>query len=295
MPDTVARRLLRLLPRVGLQVTDVRPGTVLLTRLHRRGRPRRFVVRDVAPGTVLVTEPGVARKHRHEQDGRLATYLVESLVAHVLATYRVDVVIDVGANTGQYGRALRRAGYRGRIVSFEPVAGTFEELRRHAERDPDWTVHRMALGREDGSLAMNVVPGTLSSALPPTDFGARRYERLQAATVEHVPVRRLDGLLDELLTGLPTPRPYLKLDTQGYDLEAFAGLGERAAEFVGMQSEVACLQIYDGMPRLPEALAAYEAAGFEVAGFHPVSRERRTARVLEFDCVMVRAAALTGG
>lgn len=68
----------------------------------------------------------------------------------------------------------------------------------------------------------------------------------------------------------------------------FAGLGERVADFVGLQSEVALLQIYEGMPRMPEALAAYEAAGFEITALYPVSRDRRTARVLEFDCVMVR-------
>ena len=91
---------------------------------------------------------------------------------------------------------------------------------------------------------------------------------------------------------MPEPRPYLKLDTQCYDLEAFAGLGDRTRDFVGMQSEVALLQIYDGMPRMPEALQVYEAAGFEITGLFPVSRQSRTARVLEFDCVMVRADSL---
>ena len=59
-----------------------------------------------------------------------------------------------------------------------------------------------------------------------------------------------------------------------------------------MQAELALMTIYEGMPRLPGALADYEAAGFEVTALYPVSRERRTARVLEFDCVMVRAGAL---
>jgi hypothetical protein len=62
-------------------------------------------------------------------------------------------------------------------------------------------------------------------------------------------------------------------------------------EFVGMQSEVALMRIYEGMPRLPEALALYEDSGFEVTALYPVSRESDTARVLEFDCVMVRAGA----
>ncbi|MDP9394592.1 MAG: FkbM family methyltransferase [Actinomycetota bacterium] len=107
-----------------------------------------------------------------------------------------------------------------------------------------------------------------------------------------VPLRRLDSILDDVIAHVPEPRPYLKLDTQGFDLTAFAGLGDRSKEFVAMQSEVAFLRIYEGMPRMPEALAVYEAAGFEVAGLYPISRERRTARVLEFDCIMVRAEAV---
>ena len=292
MADTLARRLLRQLPRLGLQVTDVRPGTVLVTRLRKGQKAKKITTRQVSPGTTLVTEPAVVGRHRHEQDKALSSYLMTHLVMHVFGRYGVNVVLDVGANKGQYARSLRRAGYKGRIISFEPVAETFEELQRAASDDPAWTVHQVALGREDGSVEMNVVPGTLSSMLPPTDFGAKRYERLKAADVQQVPVRRLDGILDELLGGAPDPRPYLKLDTQGFDLEAFVGLGKRAEDFVGMQSEVAFLQIYEGMPRFPESLATYEAAGFEVAGLHPVSRERRTARVLEFDCVMVRADAL---
>ena len=52
------------------------------------------------------------------------------------------------------------------------------------------------------------------------------------------------------------------------------------------------MQIYEGMPRLPEALAVYEKAGLEVSAFYPVTRHARTGRVLEFDCVMVRADAV---
>ena len=206
--------------------------------------------------------------------------------------YGVNCVIDVGAHEGEYAKRLRAGGYEGRIVSFEPVPRAFAELEREAADDPDWSVHQRALGREDGTTSMNVVPGTLSSLRPPTDFGARRYRRLQDPEPVEVEVRRLDGMLDELLEGLEEPRPYLKLDTQGFDLDVFTGAGDRIAEFVGMQSELPLMQIYEGMPRLPEALPVYEAAGFDVAAMYPVSRQGKTGRVLEFDCVMVRGSVL---
>ena len=93
--------------------------------------------------------------------------------------YGVNCVIDVGAHEGEYAKRLRAGGYTGRIVSFEPVPRAFAELEQAAAGDPDWHVHAVALGREDGTTTMNVVPGTLSSILPATKFGAGRYPRLQ--------------------------------------------------------------------------------------------------------------------
>jgi FkbM family methyltransferase len=259
------RRTLDVLRAVGLDAVRVEPGSILLSR---RGGDWQAV------------------------DRAFAHYLVHRHVAGILALYRVNVVIDVGANRGQYARGLREAGYRGHIASFEPVPADFERLAAAARRDERWSVHPYALGSEDGLTEINAVPGTLSSLLAPTSFGESRYEQLRERRSVRVPVRRLDGLLDEVLAPVSDPRPYLKLDTQGYDLEAFAGLGGRVDSFVGMQSELALMRIYEGMPRLPEALATYEAAGFRVTGVYAVSRQSRTARVLEFDCVMVRPGAL---
>jgi hypothetical protein len=139
---------------------------------------------------------------------------------------------------------------------------------------------------------MHVVHGTLSSLRPATKFGRGRYPRLQEPEEVEVEVRRLDRVLDETFDGLDGRRPFLKLDTQGFDLDVFAGAGDSIERFVGLQSELALMEIYKGMPRMQESLAAYEKAGFEIAGLYPVSRQTRTARVLEYDCVMVRASVL---
>ena len=79
-------------------------------------------------------------------------------------------------------------------------------------------------------------------------------------------VRRADG---------GRPRVFLKMDTQGFDLEVFGGLGEWQQDVVGLQSEVALLLIYEGMPRMREALDVYEAAGYEISGLYPVTRRAR--------------------
>ncbi len=280
-----SERLIGFLPRLGLRAVRVLPGGVLVSRRAA------FRVRPLDPDAALVIRRRSRRRHWYEREKALTSYAVGEHVAAILDHYRVNLVIDVGANRGQYAKRLRRAGYRGRIASFEPVPDVFERLRAAAAKDPRWSVHPFALGSEETQTRMHVVPGTLSSVLAPTDFGAQRYAQLREPAAQPIRVRRLDAVLDELTAGLQAPRVYLKLDTQGYDVEVFRGAGARVREFVGMQSEVALMRIYEGMPRLPEALALYEESGFEVTALYPVSRETATARVLEFDCVMVRAEA----
>lgn len=246
----------------------------------------------LAPGAMLLVRPEVARANWPAVEKGLTRYAAAEHVASLLAMYGVDCVLDVGANRGQYGLALRRAGYTGHIVSFEPVADVFDELRATAARDGRWTAYPYALGREDGTTTINVVPGTLSSVLAPTRFGRKRYARLREPVTSEVPLHRLETILDDVLPApAGTLRPYLKLDTQGYDLEVFAGLGDRVEDVVAMQAELSLLQIYEGMPDLAEALEAYREAGFDITALYPVSRQSTTARVLEFDCVLVRAGS----
>jgi FkbM family methyltransferase len=219
--------------------------------------------------------------------------LADEHIAWILRELEINCVLDVGANRGQYATGLRRAGYAGRIVSFEPIAEVADELERHAADDPDWHVVRVALGDADTSSPMMVAGGLrqMSSLREPSDFGRDWSPHLDTGVHEDVLVRRLDGLLDGLIADLDEPRLYLKLDTQGHDLAAFAGAGARIADVLGMQSEVACVPIYDGVPRLPEQIEVYESAGFELTGMYPVTIDRDSLRVIEFDAVMIRPGA----
>jgi FkbM family methyltransferase len=225
-------------------------------------------------------------------------HLAPRHAAWLLRKYKVDCVLDVGANKGQYAKELRKNGYTGDIVSFEPVPRFVKALEKAAARDDRWTVRQLALGRSEGTVPIHV-QRTFSSLLPSSEYGKNRFSVLREhADVDQVdvPLRRLDVILDELLEptrarGIENPRVFLKMDTQGFDLEVFGGLGDRAADIVGLQSEVALLLIYESMPRMPESVATYEAAGFEITGLYPVTREP-DGRVIEYDCLMVRASAL---
>ncbi len=82
-----------------------------------------------------------------------------------LESRQVDVVLDVGANSGQYAKALRRVGFKRHIVSFEPLSGTFSLLESKASKDPLWDCRQYALGDVDGTISINIA-GNAAQAVP---------------------------------------------------------------------------------------------------------------------------------
>jgi FkbM family methyltransferase len=206
----------------------------------------------------------------------------------VLTKLSIDCVFDVGANRGQYGNDLRDIGYKGWIVSFEPVRSTFEDLSRVAARRPPWKVFQYALGAENGQAEINVVESDiLASFLAP--LGPTKTHPTNRVTGrETVQVRRLDSILDDCMKGITSRHLYLKLDTQGFDLEVLRGAGGILASFLGAQTEISFVPIYHGMPRYNESLRHFEARGFNVVDFMPVSRAVDDLLMIEMDCILAR-------
>jgi hypothetical protein len=124
--------------------------------------------------------------------------------------------------------------------------------------------------------------------LKPTDEATRFRANTQIVRVDKVPVRRLQSVIDEILAARSDARLFLKMDTQGYDLQVLRGAGARIEAIRGLQTELAARPTYAGMPTLHEALAELDGLGFALTGIFPVARELDHLRVIELDCVMCR-------
>lgn len=224
----------------------------------------------------------------------LEPLLLQHHLGYLLKQFEVNCVLDIGANEGQYGLALRRLGYEGYIISFEPIRELYEKLQALSSNDSKWSVYQFALGSRDFSTQIQVTDSKVFSSLLKTNtYAEERFGKsVQVNRVEEVEVRRLDAVLGVVIRQIRNPRIFLKMDTQGYDLEVFSGLGEQVKRIVGLQSEVSVIPIYEGTPTMIEALMLYESHGFEITGFFPITKDNKTSRVIEYDCVMVRVAVL---
>ena len=201
----------------------------------------------------------------------------------------VDCVLDVEANLGQYRDFLRdEVRYSGRIVSFKPIPEHAAAMRQRATGDASWEVHGIALGAQPGTASFNIMAGTeFSSFLRPTDKevnifqGANEVER----SIE-VELSTVDAMLPQLRGAGAMQSVYLKMDTQGFDLDVLRGAAASLNKIPALQTEASVRQIYDGAPHFSEAIQTIEALNFSLSGIFP-NNDGHFPLLVEIDCVFV--------
>ena len=227
----------------------------------------------------------INRKKYHHFD--VATHL-----AYLLKKLEINLVLDVGANVGQYGSELRRIGYQGLIFSFEPVKQAYSDLCDLAQNDKLWKSFNFALGSTEETLRINVTTATnLSSFFTPNEYAHESFQsQTPVVEVQNVEVHRLDNLQPLIASSIQSPRILLKMDTQGFDIQVMKGAFGCLNDIMAVQSELSVLPLYENMPNYLDALSLYKEYGFEVTGIYPISRDRENLVVMEFDGFLVKKA-----
>jgi FkbM family methyltransferase len=216
-------------------------------------------------------------------------------INRVFAKYSIDCVIDVGANTGQYGIFLRELGFRGWIISFEPVASVFQELASVARKDNKWLCYNHALGEANDKREINVYKNTVfSSFLDTNSYSKKIWRSLDKASREVVEVKTLDHIIQGIKEKTLSQRFYLKLDTQGYDRSVLEGSIKSLQSVCALQLELSLIPIYENMVDPYHFLSELQDQNFLISGMYPINRDENLA-VIEYDCVLVRAASSASG
>ena len=197
----------------------------------------------------------------------------------------VDLVLDVGANRGQYARSLREMGYSGRIHSFEPIKAVYDELSSGASPDAKWDVSNFAVGSAPGSADINVSRNTVYSSIhSSTPMIADFSYKSAVVRVETVQVITLDQFVKTDAKAI-----FLKIDTQGYEREVLMGARDLVSRCVGLQLELPVEHLYNNVWSFNDALAFVSDLGFVPAQFRMVNPlHDDKAAGIEFDCIFRR-------
>lgn len=210
-------------------------------------------------------------------------------LTRVMDARGIDAVLDVGANVGQYAALLRSGGYRGRIVSVEPLRDAFAELSRRSAKDSSWQCINSAVGAEPGSTVINVSANSYSSSLREMTSAhtSAAPDSIMVGT-EPVRVRTVRDLLGE--AAIDPARTLLKVDTQGFEVEVLDGAGDLLRDFAAVQLELSSVELYEGQQLFLPLASRLVDAGFDVWSLDPGISDAE-GRLLQCDVLFVRAVS----
>lgn len=205
-----------------------------------------------------------------------------------LKHFNIDLVMDVGANIGQFGEDLRLSGYRGKIVSYEPLPDAYAELSQKVALDPSWDLYkRSAIGAFNGEIGINVAQNSASSSiLPMLD------KHLQAAPYSayinkiDVPITRLDDTLGEDFHR--SVAPFLKIDTQGYEWDVLDGATGAMQNCRGVLMELSFVPLYEGQHLWIDMIDRLEKSGFSLWALQPGFTDIESGQMLQADGIFFR-------
>jgi FkbM family methyltransferase len=195
-------------------------------------------------------------------------YRVAAAVEHTAALrgLRLNTIIDIGANTGQFALVARQCHPEARVFAFEPLASAADVFATVFRNDPRVALHRVAIGPDAGVASMNVsARPDSSSLLPITELQERVFAGTHHAGKETVRVARLTECLSREALVAPV---LLKLDVQGFELAALHGCSDLLDAVDHLYVEASFVELYAAQALVDDIIRFVQAQAFGLRGVY---------------------------
>ncbi len=207
----------------------------------------------------------------------------------IMATLNIEVVLDVGANIGQFGSMLRSSGYPNQIISFEPVSSSYDSLENISKSDDLWTCFNFGLGAENQEMDIFITQNKVSSSLLEPEQNLRTIEEsTEVVESEKILVKTLDSIFQEM--NLQGKNIFLKMDVQGYEQNVLMGASQSLSQISALQMEMPLIKTYKGSHNFYELDAFVRDKNFELIGLDDGFYDPKTGYLLEVDGIYQNAS-----
>jgi len=178
----------------------------------------------------------------------------------------IRLVVDIGANRGQFALVARNEYPRAQIISFEPLAGPAAIFQKVFLRDERVRLVQAAIGPEQGDVSIHIsARDDSSSLLPISNLQSETFLGTEEVGTAMIPV----GPLDSFVTAEELASPaVLKLDVQGYEYQALQGCESLLRRFVYVYCECSFVELYSGQKLAADVMAWLAARGFRLQGMY---------------------------
>lgn len=227
------------------------------------------------------------RKLLHQVGFDIRNYTISNygITKKILDYHQINLVLDVGANKGQYYNFLRTVGYSGKIISFEPLSEAHSYLEKISKKDPLWEIApRTAIGNEEGEISINIAGNSASSSLLPM-LDRHRNAAPESAYIgsETVKITRLDSICPSYIN--QDSQIFLKIDVQGYEQKVLEGAKGILSQVKGIQLEVSFVPLYEGELLFRDMLNYMDHLGYSLAYLNPGLFDSNTVQLLQADAI----------
>lgn len=220
--------------------------------------------------------------HRYSAD-----YFPELKRIKVIEKGNINLVLDVGASEGFYGEELRETGYKERIISFEPLADSFQSLKQRSAGDDKWDCYNIALGETNSEMEMSVSGRiTSSSLLPMTEAHINAMSCSATVSKELIQIRTLNSFLGNEISAMESI--YLKIDVQGFEMFVLKGADKIFDQVQAIELELSLTPLYHGGPLFMDMIKNMEVLGFMMVSLTPVFSDPQTDQLLQVDGIFKR-------
>jgi FkbM family methyltransferase len=198
-----------------------------------------------------------------------------------LRTISPNLIVDVGANRGQFSLAARECHPDAHIVAFEPLRAPARRYARLFAGDRFVTFHRFALSTDRGNADMHVARDDDSSSL--LKFSESHTENFAGIeevgreTVRTAPLTDFIG--EDDLKGANL----LKIDVQGAELSVLKSAAPLLKRFDWICVEASFLPFYCGQPLANEVISFLEQHEFMLSGMFNVTFAPHSDLVVQSD------------
>lgn len=204
-----------------------------------------------------------------------------------LKAFGINKIVDVGANTGQFAKEMRDHGFRGEIISFEPLSEAFKDLQKKAAKDHKWVIRNMAIGDSDGEITINVSKNSQSSSiLEMLPSHLKSAPESLYINTEKVQIRRIDTILPDFYkTG---DSILLKIDTQGYEKKVLDGAETSLSKIIGIKLEMSLIPLYRDEVLFWDMVKFVENKGYKLYSLENTHFDPKNGQLLQVDGIFYK-------
>lgn len=204
----------------------------------------------------------------------------------IISDCKINILLDVGANIGQYALKMRNLGYTNKIISFEPLNGAFEFLKKSAKGDKNWIVNNYGLGDVDSTSVINISGSSDSSSilemLPSLSDSVPGLKYIGKQEIE---IKKLDTIFNSFVKSEDCVM--LKIDTQGFEKNVLDGAIQSLKQIKVIQIEMSIVQLYKNEMLFKEMITFIENQGFQLYSLENGHFNRNTGQLLQVDGIFV--------